>query len=48
MLENGCVPHGAECFNWRFPKDIDDELLVISADTLLARIKCKKMTVPKD
>merc|ERR1712060_855571 len=33
LQETGCVRHGPECFNWFFPQDIDEELLVIS-DTL--------------
>jgi len=33
LQDTGCVRHGAECFNWWFPQDIDDELLVVS-DTL--------------
>ncbi|GFH47786.1 hypothetical protein CTEN210_04261 [Chaetoceros tenuissimus] len=28
--KNGAVRHGAECFNYKFPQDIDDKLLVIS------------------
>ena len=44
LLDTGCVRHGAECFNWWFPQDIDDEFLVIS-DTLPGRIKWKKMNV---
>ncbi|GFH43626.1 hypothetical protein CTEN210_00099 [Chaetoceros tenuissimus] len=27
--KNGAVRHGAECFNYKFPQEIDDELLVI-------------------
>lgn len=34
--------HGAECFNWFFPQEIDDELLVIS-DTLPGNVKWKKV-----
>lgn len=40
----GCVRHGAECFNWYFPQEIDDEFLVIS-DTLPGSVKWKKMNV---
>jgi hypothetical protein len=29
---NGAVRHGAECFNYYFPQDLDDEFLVISED----------------
>lgn len=28
--KNGAVRHGAECFNYKFPQDIDDKLLVIA------------------
>ena len=44
LIDTGCVRHGAECFNWWFPQDIDDEFLVIS-DTLPGSIKWKKMNV---
>ena len=44
LRDTGCVRHGAECFNWFFPQEIDDEFLVIS-DTLPGRIKWKKMNV---
>jgi hypothetical protein len=40
----GCVRHGAECFNWFFPQEIDDKLLVIS-DTLPGNIKWKRVNV---
>eukprot|EP00567_Pseudictyota_dubia_P012368 CAMPEP_0197444196 /NCGR_PEP_ID=MMETSP1175-20131217/9732_1 /TAXON_ID=1003142 /ORGANISM="Triceratium dubium, Strain CCMP147" /LENGTH=622 /DNA_ID=CAMNT_0042974939 /DNA_START=63 /DNA_END=1931 /DNA_ORIENTATION=- len=33
LEESGAVRHGAECFNYYFPQEIDDEFLVIS-DTL--------------
>jgi hypothetical protein len=29
---NGAVRHGAECFNYYFPQDLDDQFLVISED----------------
>jgi hypothetical protein len=29
---NGALRHGAECFNYYFPQDLDDEFLVISED----------------
>jgi hypothetical protein len=29
---NGAVRHGAECFNYYFPQDLDEEFLVISQD----------------
>jgi hypothetical protein len=44
LHDTGCVCHGAECFNWYFPQEIDDEFLVIS-DTLPGNIKWKKMNV---
>jgi len=44
LKETGCVRHGAECFNWYFPQEIDDEFLVIS-DTLPGKVKWKKMNV---
>ncbi|KAL9178294.1 hypothetical protein ACHAXT_001722 [Thalassiosira profunda] len=44
LQETGCVRHGAECFNWFFPQEIDDELLVIS-DTLPGNVKWKKVNV---
>ncbi|GFH47818.1 hypothetical protein CTEN210_04294 [Chaetoceros tenuissimus] len=28
--KNGAVRHGAECFNYKFPQEIDDKLLVIA------------------
>jgi len=28
----GCVRHGAECFNYSFPQELDEQLLVISDD----------------
>lgn len=31
--ESGAVRHGAECFNYYFPQDLDDEYLVILGDT---------------
>lgn len=30
LSETGAVRHGAECFNFYFPQDLDDEFLVIS------------------
>ncbi|KAL3796628.1 hypothetical protein ACHAW5_004039 [Stephanodiscus triporus] len=44
LKETGCVRHGAECFNWFFPQEIDDEYLVIS-DTLPGNVKWKKVNV---
>lgn len=31
-VPNGAIRHGAECFNYYFPQDLDDEFLVISED----------------
>jgi len=42
----GCVRHGAECFNWFFPQEIDETFLVIS-DTLPGNLKWKKVKVPE-
>ena len=44
LRDTGCVRHGAECFNWFFPQEIDEEFLVIS-DTLPGNRKWKKMNV---
>mmetsp|Transcript_34330 Transcript_34330/g.37944 ORF Transcript_34330/g.37944 Transcript_34330/m.37944 type:complete len:207 (-) Transcript_34330:77-697(-) len=44
LRATGCVRHGAECFNWFFPQEIDDEYLVIS-DTLPGNLKWRKMNV---
>jgi len=33
LKTNGAVRHGAECFNYYFPQDLDDEFLIVS-DTL--------------
>jgi len=44
LQETGCVRHGAECFNWFFPQEIDDTLLVIS-DTLPGNVKWKYVDV---
>lgn len=32
LAESGAVRHGAECFNYYFPQDLDDEFLVIAND----------------
>jgi hypothetical protein len=44
LNETGCVRHGAECFNWFFPQEIDDRFLVIS-DTLTDSVKWKMVNV---
>jgi len=46
LQETGCVRHGAECFNWFFPQEVDEEMLVIS-DTLPGNVKWKKVKVPE-
>lgn len=33
LIDTGAVRHGSECFNYYFPQEIDDTLLIIS-DTL--------------
>lgn len=30
LVESGAVRHGAECFNYGFPQELDEELLIIS------------------
>ncbi|KAL7484824.1 hypothetical protein ACHAW6_010435 [Cyclotella cf. meneghiniana] len=42
LRDTGCVRHGAECFNFFFPQDIDDTLLIIS-DTLPGNVKWRKV-----
>jgi len=42
LQETGCVRHGAECFNWFMPQEIDDEFLVVS-DTLPGNVNWKKV-----
>jgi len=32
LKNNGAVRHGAECFNFYFPQELDDEFLVVSDD----------------
>ncbi|KAL7517685.1 hypothetical protein ACHAWX_002589 [Stephanocyclus meneghinianus] len=44
LRATGCVRHGAECFNFFFPQDIDDTLLIIS-DTLPGNVKWRKVNV---
>ena len=44
LNQSGAVRHGAECFNYTFPQDIDDEYLVIS-DTLDGKVPWKKVNV---
>jgi len=46
LQSTGCVRHGAECFNWWFPQEIDEDFLVIS-DTLPGNKKWKKVKVPE-
>lgn len=40
----GPVRHGAECFNYFFPQDLDEEYLVI-CDALPGKVSCKYMGV---
>merc|ERR1719445_886145 len=44
--KNGAVRHGAECFNYKMPQDLDDKLLVIadSGDIDGTNRPCKYMT----
>jgi hypothetical protein len=37
LMGYGVVRHGAECFNYYFPQEIDDEFLVISDRLLYIR-----------
>jgi len=46
LQSTGCVRHGAECFNWFFPQEIDEDFLVVS-DTLPGNLKWKKVKVPE-
>ncbi len=41
---NGAIRHGAECFNYLFPQELDDEFLVIS-DTLPGKLPWKYVDV---
>mmetsp|Transcript_53327 Transcript_53327/g.79676 ORF Transcript_53327/g.79676 Transcript_53327/m.79676 type:complete len:799 (+) Transcript_53327:86-2482(+) len=41
---NGAVRHGAECFNYGFPQDIDDKFLVIN-DTLSGKVPWRYVDV---
>ena len=43
--EFGAVRHGAECFNYYFPQELDDEFLVIGGN--LDGAKYKYMTLPE-
>ena len=45
LEEFGAVRHGAECFNYYFPQELDDEFLVIGGN--LDGAKYKYMTLPK-
>lgn len=38
LQENGAVRHGAECFNFYFPQDLDDEYLVILGDAEAGKV----------
>jgi len=42
--KNGAVRHGAECFNYYFPQEIDEKFLVIS-DTLPGKLPWKYVDV---
>lgn len=45
LNETGCVRHGAECFNWFFPQEIDDRFLVISDTLIDSSVKWKMVNV---
>jgi hypothetical protein len=45
LEEFGAVRHGAECFNYYFPQELDDEFLVIGGN--LDGAKYKYMTLPE-
>uniref|UniRef100_A0A7S1VXZ0 Uncharacterized protein n=1 Tax=Ditylum brightwellii TaxID=49249 RepID=A0A7S1VXZ0_9STRA len=38
IQKNGAVRHGAECFNYYFPQDLDEEFLVVSDDTFNGKL----------
>ena len=44
LQDTGAVRHGAECFNYFFPQDLDDEFLVVS-DTLPGGVPWKYVGV---
>jgi len=44
LQDTGAVRHGAECFNYYFPQDLDDEFLVVS-DTLPGGVPWKYVGV---
>ena len=39
--DSGAVRHGAECFNYYFPQDLDDELLIIDGDAPAGEVPWK-------
>jgi len=43
LEEFGAVRHGAECFNYYFPQDLDDEYLVIGGNLDGAKYKYMKL-----
>ena len=43
LEEFGAVRHGAECFNYYFPQDLDDEYLVIGGNLEGAKYKYMKL-----
>uniref|UniRef100_A0A7S4IA38 Uncharacterized protein n=1 Tax=Odontella aurita TaxID=265563 RepID=A0A7S4IA38_9STRA len=45
-LECGAVRHGAECFNYKFPQEIDHQFLVVS-DTLPGPVPWKYVSEPE-
>ena len=44
LQSTGCVRHGAECFNWGFPQEMDDHFLVI-CDALPGNVPWKYMNL---
>lgn len=44
LQTTGCVRHGAECFNWFFPQEMDEQFLVVS-DTLPGNKNWMKVNV---
>jgi len=48
LEEFGAVRHGAECFNFYFPQELDDEFLVIGGNLGGAKYKYMKLTELQD
>ena len=44
---NGAVRHGAECFNFGFPQDLDDQYLIVLGDALAGEVPWKYVSEPE-